>query len=139
LGDVDDPGLPWLLGIAHRVLANQRRASRRRAELEKRLIKEEPPASGAAGPESDHELLRALHDLAERDREVLLLTAWDGLSHEEAAETLGICRNTFSTRWNRARANLRLLLEPQTAQIDLGRTEETAEEEAGKDIVVDTP
>jgi RNA polymerase sigma-70 factor, ECF subfamily len=139
LDDVDDPGLPWLLGIARRVLANQRRASGRRAELEKRLIKEEPPASDAPGPETDRELLHALRDLSERDREVLLLTAWDGLSHEEAAETLGISRNTFSTRWNRARVNLRLRLEPQTAQIDLVRTEETAEEEADKDILMDTP
>ncbi len=140
LSDVDDPGLPWLLGIARRVLANQRRASGRRAELERRLIEGESLTPGdAPAPDVDHQLLRALRDLDEGDQEALLLTAWDGLSKEEAAETLGISRNTFSTRLNRARTNLRVLLEPQSAQIDLCRTEEVVEEDADEDILVDTP
>lgn len=140
LDDVDDPGLPWLLGIARRLLANQRRATGRRAELERKLVEGEPLTPGDAhGLEVDHELLRALHDLGEEDREMLLLTAWDGLSQAEAAETIGVSRNTFGTRLERARANLRLLLERQSAQIDLGRTEETVEEDADENILMDTP
>ncbi len=140
LDDVDDPGLPWLLGIARRVLANQRRASGRRAELERKLFEGESlTPRDAPAPDVDHQLLHALHDLGEEDREVLLLTAWDGLSKEEAAETLGISRNTFSIRLNRARTNLRVLLEPQGAQIDLGRTEETVEDDADTDFLMDTP
>ncbi len=140
LDDVKDPGLPWLFGIARRVLANQRRAQGRRLELERKLIEEEPVALGdRPGPEVDHELLRALHALGEEDREMLLLTAWDGLSLAEAAEALGASRNTFSTKLARARDKLRLLLEPQGAQIDLGRTEETVEDDAGEDVMMDMP
>lgn len=140
LGDVDDPGLPWLLGIARRLLANQGRAAGRREMLERKLIDDEPlTPSDAPSPDVDHQLLHALHDLGEEDREVLLLTAWDGLSQAEAAEAMGVSRNTFGKRLEQARANLRVLLEPQGAQIDLGRTEDTVEEDADDDILMDTP
>ena len=56
-------------------------------------------------------LAAALTRMAERDREVLLLVAWGGLSCEEAAEALGITAGAVKTRLHRARMALRQLLE----------------------------
>lgn len=64
---------------------------------------------GLSSPESrvvDHTVLGALATLGERDRELLLLIAWDGLSQAEAAEVLGIRRPAVATRLHRARRRL---------------------------------
>jgi DNA-directed RNA polymerase specialized sigma24 family protein len=45
--------------------------------------------------------------MTERDREVLLLVAWGGLSCEEAAEALGIPSGTTRSRLHRARRRMR--------------------------------
>ena len=42
LEDVPDVALPWLLGVARRVLADQRRGARRRRSLTERLLRESP-------------------------------------------------------------------------------------------------
>jgi len=47
---------------------------------------------GLPGDEGDAPLRRALNGLRERDREVLLLIAWEGLGPEEAAVVLGCSR-----------------------------------------------
>ena len=115
--------LPWLYGIARRVLANQRRATRRRTALVDRLgTATSPPAVGA----SDHSLLVALAQLAERDREILLLLAWEGLSTEEAAQMLGCRSATVRMRVHRARGRLAVLLDepasvlPPTPSLEAG-------------------
>jgi RNA polymerase sigma-70 factor (ECF subfamily) len=48
-------------------------------------------------------VLAALATLGERDREVLLLHAWDGLDNAEAATVLGCSANAFAVRLHRAR------------------------------------
>jgi len=55
---------------------------------------------------SDGALASALATLGERDREVLLLTAWEGLAPGEAATVLGCSRNAFAVRLHRARRRL---------------------------------
>lgn len=75
-----DP-LPWLLGVARRILANQRRGELRRGALMSRLRSAgsgpiapwDPPSTLSA------ELAATLVSLSGREREALLLTAWDGL------------------------------------------------------------
>lgn len=95
--------LPWLLAVSRRVLANRRRSNRRAAALQDRLQEVfSPPQSCAV----DHTVLSALAALGERDRELLLLIAWDGLSQAEAAEVLGIRRPAVATRLHRARQRL---------------------------------
>lgn len=92
--------LPWLYGIARGVLANERRAARRRAALATRIAAEPiPTVSRVEG----HEALEALARLGERDREVLLLTAWEGLAAKEAATVLGCSAATLTVRLHRAR------------------------------------
>ncbi len=110
LDDVPDDALPWLFGVARRVLANQRRTVRRGAALERRLA----GAGSAAGSSFDPgetvgetEVVRiALGRLSDSSREALLLVAWDGLSAARAARAAGCSRATFAVRLHRARARL---------------------------------
>jgi RNA polymerase sigma-70 factor (ECF subfamily) len=103
LDRVPDDALPWLLGVARRVLANRRRSVRRAAALRARLAATvTAPIPGSA----DHSVLAALSRLGETDRELLLLIAWEGLSQAEAAEVLGIRRPAVATRMHRARQRL---------------------------------
>lgn len=100
--------LPWLLGIARGVLANQRRADARRLALRDRLVASAvtgiEPAPDWSGGESD--VLLAFGSLSQRDQELLLLVAWDGLDRVQAARVLGIGTTTFSVRLHRARRRL---------------------------------
>ncbi len=99
--------LPWLLGIARRVAATHRRGHARREALQERLRGERAPADPgwqiAAG---DPDLAHALARLGERDREALLLTAWDGLDHRAAAQVMGCTTGSLTVRLHRARRRL---------------------------------
>ena len=109
LDDVPDDPLPWLYGVARRVLANQRRSASRGAALERRLAAAETVSrSGDPGERAgEAEAVRAaLGRLKERDREALMLVAWHGLSGERAARAAGCSRATFAVRLHRARARL---------------------------------
>jgi RNA polymerase sigma-70 factor (ECF subfamily) len=99
-----DP-LPWLLGVARRVCANQLRASVRQASLGRRLAAESLSFSEDV-PIADGRLRLALGRLGERDREALLLVAWDGLSNGDAAKVLGCSTAAFAVRLHRARVRL---------------------------------
>jgi RNA polymerase sigma-70 factor (ECF subfamily) len=55
-------------------------------------------------------LAAALAGIAPRDRDVLLLVAWAGLSGEEAAQALGIPPGTARSRLHRARKKVRAAL-----------------------------
>jgi RNA polymerase sigma-70 factor (ECF subfamily) len=119
LEDVPADSRPWLLGIAGRSLANQSRSENRRAALRKRLAGLAPEISqggseiSQGGSEDLHgeRVLSALQTLREKDREALLLTAWEGLTNREAARTLGIPARTFNVRLHRARRRLGRALE----------------------------
>ncbi|MEU8318470.1 RNA polymerase sigma factor [Nonomuraea sp. NPDC048881] len=107
----------WLYGIATNLIGKQRR-------LEARTLR----ALGRCGPDGDapgHEeavalrvsaqslrpnLAAALAELDRRDRDVLLLVALAGLSHDEIATVLGIPYGTVGSRLSRARKKLRGLL-----------------------------
>lgn len=102
LDEVPRESLPWLLGCARRVLANQRRSKRRALALRERLGSIPVPSPGAG----DRGVLCALSTLGERDREVLLLIAWEGLSQAEVAEVLAIRRTAVAMRLHRARQRL---------------------------------
>lgn len=112
LDAVPDDGLPWLLGVARRVLANRRRGQVREGALRDRLIAVQ--ATGAAAEpirsEADHRIIRALASLSERDREALLLVGWEGLTPAQAARVLGVSANTFAARSYRARRRFRRAL-----------------------------
>jgi RNA polymerase sigma-70 factor (ECF subfamily) len=98
-----DAALPWLFGVAHRTLANQRRSTRRRLALVERLEREPSPAA----PDGDPVLLDALARLSADDQEVLRLAAWEQLRASEIAVVLGCSANAAALRLSRARERLR--------------------------------
>jgi RNA polymerase sigma-70 factor (ECF subfamily) len=95
--------LPWLLGIARRVLANQRRAARRQRALTDRLAAEPLPIPT---PPQARPVLDALSRLNEADQEVLRLAAWEELPSAEAARVLGCSAVAYRIRLHRARQRL---------------------------------
>jgi len=99
--------LPWLLGVARNIRLNQRRGARRRGRLEHRLRTEPTPARDPAAVVGERDVIRtALANLDERDREVLLLTAWDRLDRDAIAVVLGCTRANVAVRLLRARRRL---------------------------------
>ncbi len=96
-----DP-FPWLLAVARRVLANRRRAEGRAAALYDRLADSYRPTEPVADA-LDERVASALTRLGERDRELLLLIAWEGLGQAEVAEALGLRQGTVAVRLHRAR------------------------------------
>ncbi len=107
LDELPAESLPWLLGVARRVLSTQRRGERRRVALHRRLAESDATvgsldvASGLGGA-----LRRALEQLGESDREVVLLIAWEGLTPTQAATVLGVKAATVRVRLHRARRRL---------------------------------
>ncbi len=90
--DMPEEPLPWLLAIARRLLANQRRSEARRTALHERMAREPVFGHGDLSEQlAGSGALEALARLSERDREVLLLDAWEQLPGPEAARVLG-CR-----------------------------------------------
>src|SRR3954447_23232700 len=77
LDSVPADALPWLFGVARNVRLNVLRGERRRAALERRLSVEATPAPPADEPALSADLSSALAALSERDREVILLAAWE--------------------------------------------------------------
>jgi RNA polymerase sigma factor (sigma-70 family) len=118
----DDKVLPWLYGIATNVVRNSTRSVRRyRAALDRLPLGESvPDFSAEADDRLDDErrmseILEALVQLSKRQREVLALCDWSGLSYEDAAGALGIPVGTVRSTLSRARARLTELLEgPRT-------------------------
>src|SRR2546422_995937 len=73
------------------------------------------PAGGAAALEARllfPRVAHAIEDLPDGEREALLLFAWEDLSYQSVAEALELPIGTVRSRLNRARAQLRELLEP---------------------------
>jgi RNA polymerase sigma-70 factor (ECF subfamily) len=120
-GELDGEPLPCLLGIARRVAANHLRGSTRRDALHERL-RGEHPAGYASEEMSEHDpqLATALAGLGERDREALMLVAWDGLEHHVAAQVMGCSTGAFTVRVHRAKRRLaRALASEETDSIEI--------------------
>lgn len=111
LDDVPEPALPWLLGVARNVLRDNIRAETRRDALNAEL---RAWTEGDVADQVTERLgvLRALAELPEDDREILLLTAWQGLSPKEAAHVIGCSSAAFRVRLHRARKRLKQAMEP---------------------------
>jgi RNA polymerase sigma-70 factor (ECF subfamily) len=115
LGEVPlgDGARLWLYGVARLTLANLHRSERRRTRLGARLtetLRTELSAHTAPTGEAA-EVLRAIGELGEEDRELLLLVSWEGLAPGQAARALGISALAARSRLHRARRKLRRLLD----------------------------
>jgi RNA polymerase sigma factor (sigma-70 family) len=112
LGDVPegDAARIWLYATARKVIANQRRSTRRRLALQERLARE-PDAMQEEPVHADDLVHEALRRLGPRDREVLLLAEWEGLTPAQIADVLGCLTVTARGRLHRARGRFRAVFE----------------------------
>lgn len=106
-----DHARAWLLGVAYRVLGNQRRSAHRRRRLVERAAGTARAQTGwpdeiVVQSEEADEVLEALERLSATDREVLQLTLWEELSPVEIAGVLGLSRAAVDQRYSRAKRRL---------------------------------
>ena len=110
--------LPWLYGIGSNLLLKHRRGEARRLRASARMAAAHEAADRRAGAVAlDARLLfprvaDAIEALPDGEREALLLFVWEDLSYQSVAEALELPIGTVRSRLNRARAQLRELLEP---------------------------
>ena len=99
--------LAWLYRIAGFVVSNHRRAIR----SEKLFLENFRPSDFAPSPEdiaiADVNLSKAWTKLNSFEREAISLTAFEGLSNQEAARVLEISPNAFTQRLAKARKQLK--------------------------------
>lgn len=107
--EVPDRSLPWLYGVARRLLANEWRARRAAPDvlpITDAGLLQQPGSSGADATVGVADLQAALATLADLDQEILRLVGWEELTVSEAAQVLGCTRTTAAVRLHRARGRL---------------------------------
>ena len=112
-----DSARPWLYGIANNLVAKHRRTEARRLRATARLLVERADDAlqdGVVAALDAHALwpdvLVAIAELPEPERDALLLYVWEELGYEEIASALSVPIGTVRSRLNRARVRLRELL-----------------------------
>jgi RNA polymerase sigma-70 factor (ECF subfamily) len=95
------------------VLSNHRRSRDRRERLQTRLAFERDPQ--LAGDDGDglntEPILRAIGALRTSERELLEFVYWERLTYRDIAFIVGVSENAVGIKINRAKRNLRTLLE----------------------------
>ena len=99
--------LPYLYGIARRVIANQHRTFRRRSRLEARLLglglaPPVDPSVVSLQSVQDREVVAAVRSLPPKDREIVMLWAWEDLPRSTIAEIMGMTTAAVDQRIHRA-------------------------------------
>jgi RNA polymerase sigma factor (sigma-70 family) len=116
-----DAALPWLYGVARRVLANQRRGNQRRGDLSARMR-----AQKTSSPDVESEVviaderrivLAALSRLREVDQEILRLAVWEELPHRDIAALVGCAEASVAVRLHRARSRLGREIEKEERRV----------------------
>jgi RNA polymerase sigma-70 factor (ECF subfamily) len=127
--------LPYLYGVAARVLANQRRSLHRRNRLDLKLALEitavPDPAVIVARKAQDAEVLAAVRRLAPRDREIVMLYTWEELPRETIAEMMGMTKTAVDQRIHRSYKRLARSLAHQIAS-NANQSPLVAEEGGGR-------
>ncbi|HEU4319583.1 MAG TPA: sigma-70 family RNA polymerase sigma factor [Acidimicrobiia bacterium] len=121
LDDLPEPPqtLPYLYGIARRVASNQARSLRRRSRLDARLtalgVSTAPdPELLVAQSNRDQEIVAAVRRLKPKDREIVMLYAWEDLPRDTIAEMMGMTRSAIDQRIHRANKRLARILQPDS-------------------------
>jgi RNA polymerase sigma factor (sigma-70 family) len=129
---------PWLLGVARRVLANQRRGQLRRSRLGEVLaeqLRQELKFDDVLVTSQAQLVASALRRLDDSDREVLQLSAWEGLTPSQVAIAISIPAVTVRSRLHRARRRLRKELEEleRWERLELSGSDRADKEEPARD------
>ncbi len=110
----------WLFSVVRTVATETRRRRWFREVALKRWLEGTPPRDSVAGPdevmasEERGALVRhALQQLAIRQREVLDLVFFHGLTIEEAAQVMGVALGTARVHYQRGKRRLLALLAPE--------------------------
>ena len=106
----------WLYAITSRLCLNrlasgERRMAREGEESLERLRADADPAAHAERGELEAALQRAITELPEERRVVVVLRDFEGLSYEEIAAALDLPLGTVRSRLHRARTDLKEKLE----------------------------
>lgn len=102
-----DETLPYLYGIAAKVLSNSRRSSRRRTRLDSRLQSLGVDHSADASTyvlqsDQNRRVLDAIQQLGKRDREILMLYTWEEVPREKIADMMGMTKSAIDQRIHRS-------------------------------------
>ncbi len=107
---------PWLIVTARNLLLAERRSEPETGRGPLGDVDLQAPAEQLPSElDLDPDLARCLGVLAEKDREALLLIAWEDLTPALAAASLGISPTAFRVRLHRARRRLSDLLTEQAS------------------------
>jgi len=106
-----EEALPWLYGVAYRVLLHHWRSTSRRKRLTEKLTSlgappENLPEDLIVFRTESRQILGAIERLKHTDQEILRLTAWEQLSQAEIAAVLGISLGAVRQRFYQAKKNL---------------------------------
>src|SRR3954447_11098957 len=101
------PAAPWLYAIARNAIVDRFRTQLDTTGEVPEIVSGDPgPADAAESSFVSWRVHRALEELPEREREVVELAYWSGLSQSEVAEYLHIPLGTVKTRTRSALARL---------------------------------
>ena len=102
--------LPWLIGITRRVMLESSRREIRHKDAIIELASMGDCEARARSGENDIELEKAVHDLPEIYRNVILLRYYRGLSCQQIADKENVTLGTITKRLSRAYQKLRVEL-----------------------------
>lgn len=110
-----DSFLSWLMGIAHRVAKEFQRKDKKLLRQKDQLSASPTTTSAEKPPDAD--LDRAIANLPDAYREIILLRFYRGRSCREVAESLDIPLGTATKMLSRAYAMLRRSLEKESGGV----------------------
>jgi RNA polymerase sigma-70 factor (ECF subfamily) len=115
LGELREPEAfrTWLLRITIRLARRRLEARRRRPRVELQDVIAPAGADPACRQEDLGMLREALHELPERQREVMLLRHFEGLSYADLGRVLGIREDAARANHYQALRRLRQKLHPE--------------------------
>jgi len=126
--------LPYLYGIAAKVLSNLRRSSGRRSRLNAKLhalgvSPSSDPMAVVVRNSEQTEVEQAVRRLNPKDREIVMLYAWEELPRMQIAQTMGMTKAAVDQRLHRSYKRLARVLKPKMAATKI--TPSTADKGGG--------
>jgi RNA polymerase sigma-70 factor (ECF subfamily) len=126
-----ESALPWLYGVAYRVISHYWRSVRRYRNLSTRVGSavrdpEPSPETQVVRRIEDEEVAAAAARLRPADQEILRLAGWERLPHHDIAQILGCSESAAGQRLHRAKK--RLARELQASRVGRLRPPESAQE-----------
>jgi RNA polymerase sigma-70 factor (ECF subfamily) len=109
--------LPYLYGVAAHVLSNQRRSLHRKKRLDEKLAQlgitvTLDPETIVVGRATDAQVADAVRKLKPKDREIVMLYAWEDLPRNTIADMMGMTKSAVDQRIHRSYKRLARVLKP---------------------------